>query len=194
MFSGSAAGPSALLKWQHGPGRSLGSTQLSFSQTTPGLRLGASMGQGPFPAGTFHVVSSVWVVRGFHAMGAGSSLEPDSCPGRASLATTDIAKRHVCPQAKGSLQLQACRPCTQHICLYELRQSKNTHDPACPGTSSCSHTLQSTSQEVAHWQGKNIPGCFRVGQTQPKTRDRQSHRWGKQKVCPECHTAAPLPS
>jgi len=28
MFSGSAAGPSALLKWQHGPGHSLGSSQL----------------------------------------------------------------------------------------------------------------------------------------------------------------------
>lgn len=39
MFSGSAAGPSALLKRQHGPGHSLGSTQLSFSQTTPRLKL-----------------------------------------------------------------------------------------------------------------------------------------------------------
>lgn len=97
MFSGSAAGPSALLKWQHSPRSSLGSTQLSFSQTTPRLRLGVSTGQGQFPVGSLHVVSSVWMARRFHATDAGGSLGPDSSPGRASLTTTDVAKRHVCP-------------------------------------------------------------------------------------------------
>lgn len=93
----SAARPYALLKWQHCRRHSLGSTQLLLSQTTHRLRLGVSTCQGPFPVAGLHVVSFVLIARGFSATDADSSLGPGSSPRRASLATTDIAKRHVCP-------------------------------------------------------------------------------------------------
>jgi len=69
------------------------------------------------------------------------------------------------------------------------------------GSSSCSRTLQSTSQEVTHQQlcpGENhtwqLKAAIAVGRTQPKTWHRKSHRWGMKKVCPGWQTAAPLPS
>lgn len=96
MFSGSAARPPALLTWQHSARCSLSSTQVFFSQTTARLRLGASTARDHCQR-RFACAFLCLDGRGSHAMDAGGSLGPHSSPGRASLATTDTAKRHVCP-------------------------------------------------------------------------------------------------
>lgn len=126
------------------------------------------------------------MARGFHAMwfpGTQELWELYLLP--------DIANRHICPEAKGNLWLQACKPHRQRICLCGLRQSKNRHGLTSLRMLSCPHLLQSI-QTTHHQQlhrGETTPGCFRGGQTQPVTWGSQGHR---QKVCPQWHTDFPF--
>lgn len=66
----------------------------------------------------------------------------------------------------------------------KARTCMTLHVPGRRAALICCKAHPKRSPTSSYAQGKTIPGCFKVGRTQPKAWDRQSHRWGMQNVCP----------
>lgn len=160
MLLGSAAGPSALLKREHSPGYRLGSTQLSLSKTASRLRLEASMDQRPLPVGSLQAVSSLWMVRGFHAMDAvvlwGMRVQG------ASLATRHSQEAHLpCkPRAAFGSKL-ASHTDSISICMVSgrARACMTLHAPGCWAALTCCKASRQVTTSSYTW-GKLSPAAL----------------------------------
>lgn len=119
----SAAGPPALLTWQHSCRYRPGSIQLSLSKTASRLRLEASMVPGPFPVGSLQVVSSVWKARGFHATDAVVPWDTEVLG--ALIATRHSQQAHL-PWSRGQ-PLAPSLQATQAAYLFVWSQAKQQH-------------------------------------------------------------------
>lgn len=62
----------------------------------------------------------------------------------------------------------------------KARTCMTLHAPGGQAALVCCKAHPKRSPTSSYAQGKTIPSCFEVGQTQAKTWDRQSHRWGMQ--------------